>query len=209
MTSYISRGREPSIESILVYRESRWKSRLKSQLILNNRWRDLLSLLLIYFDISDERCARIRWECDQRGRECRDKWNDHWWKGKSFLSTTSWWFSCCIIRDIPKERLTVLFNDCLNQARSASASSSSSCEAGRIIADYSSSHYPGSHPCLIVFTYVWFREIEERYVKLGKRLYHKAIAGISEEMSGNVLLHQRCAVVVRILCRHRDREEEG
>ncbi len=37
---------------------------------------------------------------------------------------------------------------------------------------------------LIVFTYVWFysknqrtrREIEERYAKLGKRLYHKAIA---------------------------------
>lgn len=40
-----------------------------------------------------------------------------------------------LVRDIPKERLIVLFNDCLDQVKSASASSSSSCEAGRIIAD--------------------------------------------------------------------------
>ncbi len=40
-----------------------------------------------------------------------------------------------LVRDIPKERLTVLFNDCLDQVKSASASASSSCEAGRIIAD--------------------------------------------------------------------------
>ena len=40
-----------------------------------------------------------------------------------------------LVRDIPKERVIALFNDCLDQARSASASSSSSCEAGRIIAD--------------------------------------------------------------------------